>query len=145
MTKQRPSSWICYDGDGNVNKNCPHENAKKFNLWVRDKLPDSSTGFLASDLDLILWNHNTRKLMLLEVKSHKAKMKFWQESLFGILDSLIKFGVNKLTPPIEYKGFHCIRFENTDFSDGRCLFDKKSVNENELIEILSMEGHEELF
>lgn len=109
-----------------------------FSGWIRKNLPDSSTGFLASDLDFILWNHKTRKLMLLEVKTHEAKMKFWQASLFGVLDSLIEYGVKELTPPIEYKGFYCIRYENTDFSDGRCLFDNKLVNEEELIEILSM-------
>lgn len=110
-----------------------------FSGWIRKNLPDSSTGFLASDLDFILWNYKTRKLMLLEIKTHASHMKFWQSSLFGILNSLINFGIKELTPPIEYKGFHCIRFENTDFTDGRCLFDNKPVNEEELIKILSME------
>lgn len=110
-----------------------------FSGWVRKNLPDSSTGFMASDLDFILWNYKTRRLMLLEIKTHKAYMKTWQSKLFGVLDSIIKYGVDKVVPPINYKGFHCVRFENTGFDDGACLFDDKLVDEKNLIKILSME------
>ena len=111
-----------------------------FSGWIREKLPDSSTGFLASDLDFILWNYKTRRLMLIEIKSHKANMRTWQERLFGMLDTIIKKGIEYVDPPIEYYGFHCIRFENTCFQDGRCLYDNKEVDEDELIKILSMEA-----
>ena len=137
MTKQRPDSWVCFDDNGNVNQNCPHERTKKFNLWVRDKLPDSSTGFVVSDLDFILHNWKTRKLMLVEVKTMKSKMEFWQEKLFKLLDELMKANAGNMG--IKYYGFKCIRFEGTCFTDGRCMVDSKLVTESELIKILSME------
>jgi hypothetical protein len=110
-----------------------------FSGWVRENLPDSSTGFMASDLDFILWNYKTRKLMLLEVKTHKAKMRVWQQKLFTVLDQILQKGCVMLENPIEYLGFHCVRFENTDFYNGRCMLDDSIVTEQELIQFLSME------
>lgn len=114
-----------------------------FSGWIRDKLPDSNTGFVASDLDFVLWNWKTRKLMLLEVKTRSATMRKWQSMLFDMLDRLILYGSERIRPPIEYYGFHCIRFENTDFTNGRCMFDRKIVSEEELINILSMKQRNE--
>ena len=37
-----------------------------FSNWIRKELPDSSTGFSASDLDFMLWNWKTKKIILLE-------------------------------------------------------------------------------
>lgn len=110
--------------------------------WIRENLPDSATGFMVSDLDFILWNYKTRRMMLVEVKTHGAKMKFWQENLFNVLHELITMSVKLVKPPIDYRGFHCVRFEATSFEDGRCLFDRSIVNEQELIDLLSMESHD---
>ena len=109
-----------------------------FSGWIREHLPDSSTGFLASDLDFILWNWKTRRLMLIEVKTRGAKMRFWQESLFKMFDNLILIGAEHLCPAIEYRGFHCIRFENTSFDDGRVYFDDTLTTEMDLINVLGM-------
>lgn len=107
-----------------------------FSGWIRRMLPDSSTGFLVSDLDFILWNYNTRRLMLIEVKTRGAKMRFWQEGLFNTLDQILTIGSS--TAGVDYLGFHCIRFENTTFSDGRCMIDGELVTESELIDYLRM-------
>lgn len=135
MTKQRPQSWICKDASGNLNANCPHENAKKFNLWVREKLPDSFTGFCASDLDLILWNFNTKKVMLLEVKTRNQKIKAYQRNMWRKLNKWLICGIRG--DGWEYLGFHLVTFENLSFEDGRCYLDKSEVTEAELIEFLS--------
>ena len=104
--------------------------------WIREMLPDSKTGFMVTDLDFIIWNYKTKKLMLVEVKTRKAKMKTWQKKIFEILDKIINSGAEKAG--VKYYGFHCIRFEGTFFTDGRCMFDNNVVSENELISILSM-------
>jgi len=127
MTKQRPNNWIC------ESKNCPHESAKHFNDWVRENLPDSYDGFLASDLDLILYNYKTKKVMLLEVKTRKAKLKEWQKQMFENIDRWLKKGCDNF----EYLGFNIIRLEGTDLTNGRILFNNKLVTEAEVKEKLS--------
>jgi hypothetical protein len=109
-----------------------------FSGWIRANLPDSYTGFRVSDLDFILWNCKTRSLMLLEVKTRGKKMAKWQSSLFCVLDMLIKKGLPDVTPPIHYKGFHCVRFIKTWFDDGVCMLNKKQVTEKQLMKFLSM-------
>ena len=112
----------------------------EFSQWVRDKLPDSSTGYLASDLDFILCNYKTRNVMLLEVKTHKAKLRTWQDKLFRRLDGWIEGGIED---GWTYHGFHTVRFENSGFEDGRCLLDDRLISEDELVAFLSMEERHE--
>jgi len=108
--------------------------------WVRDKLPDSKTGFYTvTDLDFILYNYKYKKLMLVEVKTRKGRMSFSQRETLTLLDKIVKEG--SITSGIKYYGFHCIRFESTCFADGRCMFDDKLISETELIKTLSMVDH----
>ena len=83
--------------------------------WIREKLPDSSTGFLVSDLDFILFNYKTKKIMLLEIKTRNSQMKQWQNILFTNLNNWIKKGIDT---DWKFLGFHTLRFENTFFNDG---------------------------
>lgn len=108
-----------------------------FSGWIRRNLPDSSSGFLVSDLDFILWNHKTHRLMLVEVKTRRSKMRFWQEGLFKILDEMLTIG--SAPAGVEYLGFYCVRFEGTSFEDGRCAINNKLVSEDELIAHLKMD------
>lgn len=105
----------------------------KFSQWIRDKLPDSSDGYMVSDLDFILHNYKTRKLMLLEVKTYGASVSTWQRMLFDILDRALKNGCQD---DVEYLGFHVIRFQTNDFS-GIVTLDGEPVEEDELIQFLS--------
>jgi len=107
--------------------------------WIRKNLPDSKTGFMVTDLDFILYNYKSKKLMLVEVKTRKAKMKTWQQNIFTMLDKIIKKGAADIG--VKYYGFHCIRFEGTFFNNGRCMFDDKLISETELIKTLSMVDH----
>jgi len=127
MTKLRPENWLC------TNPECPHESAKYFNDWVRKNLPDSQTGFLASDLDLILYNYKTKKVMLLEIKTRKADLKNWQRVMFAHLDNWIKKGCDNF----EYLGFHIIRLENTDLTIGRIMLDNNLITVDEIKKFLT--------
>lgn len=105
-----------------------------FSQWIRTNLPDSSTGFLVTDLDFILFNYKTKKIMLVEVKTHGAFMKLWQSQMFTRLSEWIEAGIKDW----QFLGFHSIRFENTSFEDGKCWLNQKEVDPFQLKEFLSM-------
>ena len=101
-----------------------------FSGWIRKNLPDSSSGYLVTDLDFILQNYKTKKIMLLEIKTRKSDLKEWQKRLFRNLHRWIDKGIDN---DWEYLGFHIVQFENTCFADGKCFFDYKNINEKDLI------------
>ena len=102
--------------------------------WIRKNLPDSSLGFLVTDLDFILYNYNTKKLMLLEIKTRNTQLKIWQSNIFQNLAKWISQGIDK---DWIFLGFHIVRFENTFFTDGKCYLDNMEISEISLIEFLS--------
>ena len=106
-----------------------------FSSWVRAKLPDSSTGFSASDLDFILWNWKTRKIMLLEIKTRNAIPRQGQKIMWKKLNKWLADGIEK---DWQYLGFHLIQFEKTSFEDGNCYLDYKLITEEKLISFLSL-------
>lgn len=105
-----------------------------FSKWIREKLPDSSTGYSASDLDFILWNWKTNKIMLLELKTRKSYPRTGQRIMWNLLHRWINKGLDDTWT---YYGFHLIQFENSSFLDGKCYLDKKEIQEKELIDFLS--------
>lgn len=125
MTKQNLSKC--------TNPDCPHEKYKKFNNWTRNNLPDSKTGFLVSDLDLILYNYITRKFILLEIKTFNKIQPTWQKLMFKFIDECFKKEANNF----EYLGLHLIKFEKTIFDDGLVTLDGQAISEQELKKFLS--------
>jgi len=106
-----------------------------FSRWVREKLPDSKTGLLVSDLDFIICNYKAKTIMLIEIKTRNKKLPIWQKILFQNIDKWIKKGIDK---DWIYLGYHVIRFENTFFNDGKCFFNENLKTEKEIISILSL-------
>lgn len=107
-----------------------------FSRWIRKALPDSSTGFKVSDLDFILMNEKTKKVMLIEAKIYggpRSKMA-WQRRMFKHLDNWISVGI---ASDWEYLGFHWVTFGNTAPNNGTILFNDEKVSEEKLIELLS--------
>ena len=100
-----------------------------FSAWVRTNLPDSSTGYLVSDLDFIFYNYKTKKIALCEIKTRNKGINTWQGKLFEFLDSCIKKG---LPPDWTYLGFFLIRFEHTFFSDGLVFLNGQPSSEEEI-------------
>jgi len=116
-----------------------------FSGWCREKLPDSKTGFLVSDIDFILYDYSLKKIMLIETKCRNAEIKKWQASIFNNIHKWISNGIDN---DWEYLGFHSLIFENTNFNDGIVYFDKKPISEERLIKILSFgkaKTQEEIF
>lgn len=105
-----------------------------FSGWVRKSLPDSYDGYVVSDLDFVLCNEKTKKVMLIEAKCYNSVSKSWQKRLFNNLDKWIRNGIDV---GWDYLGFHCVTFSRTSPNNGDILFDGKAVTEEELIKLLS--------
>lgn len=110
-----------------------------FSKWVRSSLPDSSTGFSASDLDFILWNWKTKRFMFLEIKTRRSFCRKGQQTMFSLLNLWMNECMdNNLMQEWHYLGFHLIQFENTNFEDGKCYFNFREITESDLITTLSL-------
>ena len=105
-----------------------------FSKWVRENLPDSSTGIVLTDLDFILYDYKRKKIALMEIKTRNSNLKYAQGEIFKNIHKWIKAGISD---GWEYKGFYLIKFEKTNFEDGKCFINGKNVTEKELTEILS--------
>lgn len=102
-----------------------------FSRWIRGNLPSSDTGCIVSDLDFIISNYKTKRLMLLETKTRNTDLRVWQKRLFKDLDSWIRQGIENDKRWV-YLGFHTIKFENTFFNDGKVYFDVRETTEEKL-------------
>lgn len=108
-----------------------------FSSWIRNKLPDSSTGYAASDLDFMLWNWKTKKIILLEIKTRCSIPRKNQHEMFKLIN---KWMVNGIDNEWLYLGFHLIQFENDEnFDNGKCYLDYKEISEIDLIKYLNLE------
>lgn len=105
-----------------------------FSGWVRKNLPDSKTGYMASDLDFLLYNYRTRKVALVEVKQYNKQIASWQMRMLSFLENCIKDGKPE---GWEFVGLFIIRFEVTGFSDGRVFVNGDESSEEEIKKILS--------
>ena len=106
-----------------------------FNNWIREKLPDSATGFMVSDIDFFMYNWKTKRCMFIESKSHNSTMREWQIRMYSMLTSWVKKGIDG---EWTFYGYHVVTFENTSFNNGKVSLDGKEVTENELTDFLSM-------
>lgn len=117
----------------------PEQTGKRnldFSGWIRNKLPDSREGFVVSDLDFVIANTESKKIMIVEQKNYLGRMRVWQASLFSDLDRWISAGIEQ-DDDWEYLGFHTVKFENTAPNNGRIWFDGIEITEKELINRLT--------
>lgn len=111
-----------------------HKRDLTFSSWVRKNLPDSSLGYMVSDLDFILYNYKTKKAALVETKTHGSNIKKWQLNLFNNLIKWITKGIDK---DWTFLGGFVIVFENTGFQDGRVALNGKLSSEEEIKKLFS--------
>ena len=107
-----------------------------FNLWIRNQLPDSSTGFAVSDIDFMIWNWRTKKMMMLEVKTKHGKLPPFQRRMFGNISRWIRDGIQS---DWTYYGFNVLQFSDNSFNDGVAYINDVEVTEAECIHYLSLE------
>ena len=64
-----------------------------FSQWIRKNLPDSYTGYSVSDIDFMLWNWKTKKVMILEIKTRMSYPRKGQKMMFSLLNNWLIEGV----------------------------------------------------
>ena len=126
--------WLKTTLNLNIDEIAVNDNDLYFSQWIRDKLPDSSLGFKVSDLDFILCNLTTKKIILIEVGQYNKIVYHWQHEVFNVLHRALLRGIEK---DWQYLGFHFIKFECHDFDDGNVYFDNEQVDERVIIYRLS--------
>jgi len=111
-----------------------------FSGWLRKsgKVKSSEDGLSVTDLDFCLhsWKSKPRKLMLIEMKQHGAKIRFPQRQIYVALNKALKIGLKQIG--YDFLGIHVITFENRFFNDGKCFLDNKEITEDELGKFLSL-------
>ena len=107
-----------------------------FNTWLRDALPDSSTGQMVSDIDFYIFNYKKKEHLIVETKTYNAPLKTWQEIMYSKLQRWVSEGGNK--EGWKFKGFYLIQFEKTFFDDGKVYLNGEESSKEEIIETLSL-------
>tara|TARA_R110002020_G_scaffold447854_2_gene660355 strand:- start:122 stop:490 length:369 start_codon:yes stop_codon:yes gene_type:complete len=105
-----------------------------FSEWIREKLPDSYTGYRCYDVDFVLWHKELKQIMFIELKSYNTEVKSDQHLILKNLHNWIKNGIDE---DWTYKGLHLIQFEQFNFENGKVYLDKKETTEEELINFLT--------
>ena len=118
----------------------------KFSNWMRKSLPDSKTGWIASDIDFYIYNHKTKIHGMIELKSYMSNLTYPQTQMYPRLNKWISEGGAR--EGWHYAGFFLIQFEKEFFDDGKIYLNGKESSEDAIIEILSLNdipnGYEEV-
>jgi hypothetical protein len=107
-----------------------------FSRWVRENLPESKSGFMVTDVDFFIYNYKTKKVAIVEVKTHESNIKTWQKIFYKNLVKWIKTGCQQTG--WKFMGIYLIQFQNTCFDDGWCKVNNDFKTQEEVIEILSI-------
>lgn len=101
--------------------------------WIRTALTDSKDGLTVHDVDFVLYNYKTKKIMIIEEKTMSEGVTFSQKDVINIIHRALQKGLGE---EYTYLGYHLITFKGRDFSD-EVHFDHDLVEEEELIRRLT--------
>ena len=107
----------------------------RVNNWVHKFYPNGCDGFTVTDIDLVIQNYKTKRIIFIETKTRNSEKSKFQIILFRNINRWLKQGIDK---DWEYLGFYTIKFENTYFDDGKCWLNNIEVTQNELEEFLKL-------
>lgn len=119
----------------------------EFSKWIRNLHPDGRNGFIAANIDWVIWNWKTRKIMFIEEKTHNGKLNGWAKHLLYDLNKVFEVGCKNCN--ITYLGYHLVQFENTCPKDGKIiLFENgflpsKEISEDELKKFMNRVNEDE--
>lgn len=105
------------------------DKSTEFGIWLRQvKELDSHFPccFAATNIDYMWECYRSHLWMYIEEKRFNTNVKSFQSLMFSTLDHAAK------NDP-RYRGFHFIKFENTNPEDGLIWLDDKQINKQELI------------
>lgn len=124
-------------------KGCPHERNLAFSDWMRENLPKSDTGLNIFDIDFIVYNTKSKKLIIIEKKCFKEKeyhgseVNFSQRFLLKMVYKLFKQLPDQFKD-WEFVDMNLIQFDGYDFNTGKCYLDYNEISEQELKKYLSI-------
>jgi hypothetical protein len=107
----------------------------KFFRWCGYNLPHPSTGYLITDIDKVICNWKTRRMMFLELKKNMASMPEWQRRIYADLSRWIQNGIGD---GWRFDGWHLLQFENAAPDDGETYMDGRIITEEDLINFLTI-------
>ena len=113
---------------------CPHESQKKFSDWIRKELPNSCFGYYVTDIDFIIYNETTKRIMIIEQKINGKQISNYQSNILLNISKWISKGIDNTWT---YLGHHVISFEKDSFSSGRVFFDGVERSEEKIKKYLS--------
>lgn len=98
-------------------------------------------GFLAYDLDWVLYDYRNNLLQLIEAKSHGARVKFPQSDVLNTIDRLLRAGAS-VDKKVTYLGLNHLEMsgERPDDSD-TILWNGKKIDKRETWIRLNMIDH----
>lgn len=96
-----------------------------------------------SNIDYVIYDYTLQTVMLVELKTHDAKLHKWQRKFLAKMDKWLRKGIAD-DPQWQYLGTHLITFMKTNFKDGDVYLDKKLSNEQEIKTFLSGENHDNM-
>jgi len=119
------------------------DKSTEFGIWTRapeqSKEIGSHLGYCATNLDWIWQDYKRDLFMLIEEKRYRALPKFYQVILYKLLDTACKSLYKN------YRGFHCLIFENTSPDDGGIYLDGKWISREELIAFLQFSSPDDWY
>jgi len=106
-----------------------------FSDWVRQSLPDSYSNTRAYDVDKVIYNLDTKKIMFIEEKRLDAEISEGQRQFCKFMSGIVRRGLPK---GWEFLGYHFIQFpEKNVFDCNGCKVDGKPMSMWELREFLT--------
>jgi len=130
-------------------RNSDHAPDKYLFDWFSQNLPDAQSYFV-TDIDFVIRDRAGR-LLLLEVKRRKSKVKPHQNVTFQILHQALKqisgkeirvrINDRRTWLTVFYRGFAFLQFENTSFEDGAAYLNGQQMTEKEIIDFLAFDGN----
>lgn len=115
-----------------------------FSGWIRDNLPDSSTGYMVSDGDFIIYDYKNKHIALIEQTNYGQEMPDWQKCMYQDLSNWIEAGIAAKGDNWKFEGWYNIKFQKKCFDDGWCSVNGKLMTEDEVKNLFSFNGYQSL-
>lgn len=106
-----------------------------FREWLRNRMPNGSSGFVVEDLDLVIrWfgrnfgYDSAGAFILIDLKFGRADLGMAQVKTFGLLDKLLRTA----DPGYErYLGFYLVQYDNEDWEKANFRINYHDVTRDE--------------
>lgn len=117
-------------------KELKHGFTDDIDTWIRQQMPDSKTGFIASDIDMIFANYKTRRYCLIEFKCRMQAPGYSQKALLNEIHTQLR-AAPRTANFWKYCGLYLIQFEADRFNNGKVYLNGIETTETGLIDFFN--------